>query len=303
MRKLATALVVLVTIGAPAYWWLLLESAAPQSTFALDIAELRRLADSMEGEKPAALRVEHVSGFESPATGVFAGNGWAPGKLPVYSYQLVFRDRTVVVDTAMNEQTAKGEMATYFDAAAFARAQTGLEQASLIVVTHEHFDHLGGISTHPKLEQLAPKLKLAKAQLSDPTRQKPLHLPDAVSSKLQTLDFASGLAIAPGVVLWNAPGHSPGSQLVFVKRADGEEFLFLGDVAWHQANWQHVHERARLVSLFFLREDRDAVLAQLAAIKALSVAEPKLHLIPGHDGVVVDALIQAGLLTATFQLN
>lgn len=303
MKKLATALVVLVIIGAPAYWWLLLESATPQSTFTLDLGELRRLADSMEGEKPTALRVEHVSGFEFPATAVFAGNGWAPVKMPVYSYQLVFSDRTVVVDTAMDEKTAKGETANFFDPAAFTRAQTGLEQASLIVVTHEHFDHLGGVSAHPKLEQLAPKLKLSKAQLSDPTKQKPLRLSDAVTSKLQTLDYERALAVAPGVVLWKAPGHTPGSQLVFVKRADGEEFLFLGDVAWHQANWQQVHERARLVTWLFLGEDRDAVLAQLAAIKALSVADPKLHIVPGHDGAVVDALIQAGLLMATFQLN
>ena len=31
-------------------------------------------------------------------------------------------------------------------------------------------------------------------------------------------------------------GYTPGSQMVYVKRADGREILFLGDVAWQMSN-------------------------------------------------------------------
>ena len=36
------------------------------------------------------------------------------------------------------------------------------------------------------------------------------------------------LSIAPGIVLKRAAGHTPGSQMVFVKMEDGRELLFLG---------------------------------------------------------------------------
>jgi glyoxylase-like metal-dependent hydrolase (beta-lactamase superfamily II) len=301
VRKIATALVLFVLVGAPTYWWFFLESAEPVGTFALDLAELRTLADSMEGDKPSAIRVEHVAGFEYPATAVFAGNGWAPVKMPVYSYQLVFPNRTAVVDTAMDEQTAKTQQGSFFDAAAFSRTLAGIEKAEFIVITHEHFDHLGGASTHPKAEAVAHKLKLTKAQLADVAKQKPLRLSDAVNAKVKPLEYDRALAVAPGVVLWKAPGHTPGSQMIYVKRADGEEYLFLGDIAWHQANWQQVHERARLVTQFFLGEDRDAVLRELAAIKALAASAPALHVSPGHDGAVIDALLVSGAMTAQFQ--
>ncbi|MFZ5442916.1 MAG: MBL fold metallo-hydrolase [Myxococcota bacterium] len=301
MKKLLVVVGALLAIVAPAYWWLFLESGTPNGTFALDLSELRRLADAVPGEKPTQVRVEHVTTFDFPGLAVVAGDSWATTQMPVFSYQLVFPDRTVVVDTAMDEETTKGEGAHGFDAAAFARVQKALDDAAQIVVTHEHFDHLGGLTTHPRLDALASKVALTKAQLAVPEKQQPLRLPAAVQDKLSLLDFEQGHALAPGVVLWRAPGHTPGSQLVFVRRADGEEFLFLGDVAWHRDNVDRVRERARLVTSLFLGEDREGVLRQLAALHALAEAHPKLHVVPGHDGPAVDELIRAGLLTRQFQ--
>lgn len=300
--KKRLALVFLLVVVAPAYWWLLIESGTPTRTFALDAAELRRLAAAIPGEAPTAVRVEHVTTIEFPGVAVVAGNGWGKVKLPVFAYQVVSPAGVLQIDATMDRATA--ENSPSFDDAAFARVQRGLEQASRIVFTHEHFDHLGGLTTHPKLATLAPKVLLTKAQLADPEKQKPLRLDDAVARTLSLADdFEGGRAIAPGVVLWRAAGHTPGSQLVFVRRADGEEFLFLGDVAWHRENVDRVRERARLVTALFLGEDRDAVLAQLAAIKALSLAEPKLHVVPGHDAEVIEGLIKAGHLEQHFQVD
>jgi glyoxylase-like metal-dependent hydrolase (beta-lactamase superfamily II) len=283
---------------------LLLESGTPSRAFALPIAELRRLADTVPGAKPGAVRVERVAAFEFPSTAVVAGDGWAVTQMPVFSYQLLYADRApLVIDAALDEATAKSESAHGFDAAAFARVQRGLEEAGQVVVTHEHFDHLGGLSTHPKLEALAPHVVLTKAQLAKPEKQSPLTFPADVARALSLLDFEGGHAVAPGVVLWRAPGHTPGSQLVFVQTASGAEYLFLGDVAWHRANVDRVRERARLVTAVFLGEDRDAVLAQLAALHALTQAEPGVHVVPGHDGPAVDELIRAGHLVQQFQVT
>jgi hypothetical protein len=88
--------------------------------------------------------------------------------------------------------------------------------------------------------------------------------------------------------------------MVYVKRADGQEFLFVGDVAWKMRNIDLARERARLVTWLFLHEDREAVLSQLAALNALKRANPGIHLIPGHDGAVVAGLEKQGLLIHGF---
>lgn len=296
-KKLRVAVVVLA-LAAPAYWWLLVESGSPEGTYALDVQELRTLANSMPGEKPDVLRVEEVLEFEFPNVAIVAGSGWSLGKLPVFSYQLVFTDRTIIVDTAMDQATARG--ATRYDTEAFARVSAALEKASLILVTHEHGDHLGGWATHAKLAQLAPGI--TDEQLADPSKREPLIIPEGALANRKSFTYQHALAVAPGVVLLRAPGHTPGSQLVFVQRKDGEEFLLLGDVSWHEANYEQVRERARLVTQFFLGEDRQAVLRQLAAIKAVAAAEPKLHVMPGHDGPAMKRLLDAGLMTPHFAL-
>src|SRR6185436_13319202 len=97
------------------------------------------------------------------------------------------------------------------------------------------------------------------------------------------------LAIAPGVVLIKAPGHTPGSQMVFVQLADGRELLFLGDVSWRLQNIADVRERPLFMTLV-IGEDRDAVIGEFQALHQLMEAEPSIKLVPGHDGPAIQAL-------------
>ena len=109
------------------------------------------------------------------------------------------------------------------------------------------------------------------------------------------------MAVAPGVVLLKAPGHSPGSQIVFIQLAAGKEFLFIGDIGWSQRNVETGKGRPRALSAFMLREDRDAVFGQLAAIAALHQAEPEIAIIPGHDAGVIERLVGDGTMVAGFK--
>jgi glyoxylase-like metal-dependent hydrolase (beta-lactamase superfamily II) len=104
------------------------------------------------------------------------------------------------------------------------------------------------------------------------------------------------LAIAPGVVLVKAPGHTPGTQLVYVRTRDELELLFVGDVAWHRDQLARLHYRPRLVTDFFLGEDRAAVLAQFRTLHELTRAHPQLLLVVSHDRDQREELIARGLL-------
>ena len=103
------------------------------------------------------------------------------------------------------------------------------------MVTHEHQDHVGGIASAPDLAAIAKQTHLTREQLQSPKLERGEFQPGALD-QLAPLDYQGLHALAPGVVLQKAPGHSPGSQLIYVELASGRRFLFVGDIAWSKDN-------------------------------------------------------------------
>ncbi|MEQ8267827.1 MAG: MBL fold metallo-hydrolase [Parvibaculum sp.] len=300
LRIVLSVLAVLIVVGGAAYYWLLVESGKPSgASYSLDIGKIRRMVGSTPGDKPERIEVERVAAFSFPATAIVAGDGWSQRDMPVFSYRLVYPETSAIIDTALDEELGAGNLVS-FDAEAYARMVAAMKEASLIVITHEHMDHIGGLTVHPELAAILPSTRLTQEQVDHPERSAPAKFPDGALDGYAPLNYEDYSVVAPGVALVKAPGHSPGSQMVYVQLADGSEYLFIGDVAWHYRNIVTQRERARLVTQFFLKEDRTAVFGQLAALKALNEEEPEISIVPGHDGEIVGELIESGALAEGF---
>lgn len=301
MRKLAAWTLGLAAVLGGMYWWYAVDSRMPaDADFPLDIAELRRLAESLPGERPGEVRYEKVTAFDFPGALIMAGEGWGGQLMPVYAYQLVYPDRTAMIDSAMTRDLAVPEfMIPFFDEAAQKRVEAALEKASFILITHEHSDHSGGVLQHPRLPALLPALRLTQVQMDHRDYMKPAAVPEALAG-YQPLRYERMAAIAPGVVAVAAPGHTPGSQMVYVRLADGRELLFLGDVSWKRHNIELQRERPRFVTEWLIGEDRHAVFGQLRTLHRLAREEPGLKQVPGHDSDVIAELTAAGFLKEGF---
>ena len=125
-------------------------------------------------------------------------------------------------------------------------------------------------------------------------------VPESLLKSVTPLRYDRYHPLAPGVVLVKAPGHTPGSQMVFVRLAGGKELLFLGDVAWHMDQIRELWYRPRLVTQFFLGENREQVLAEFRTLHDLSAREP-IVLIASHDVDERKQLIADGTLGEHFQ--
>jgi glyoxylase-like metal-dependent hydrolase (beta-lactamase superfamily II) len=290
-----------VIVLAAACAWLFYDgSAFSSATYALDIGAIRTAAASIEGSRARDIQVETLSRSSEPQIFMVAGTSWKHVDLVRVSYRLMFPDQAIIIDTAYDAATAKATRSDSYDDAAWTRLQNAMRIASHVLVTHEHADHIGGLLASPYWHEVLPKALITQEQFDDVNSARPVRWPAGSRSQITPLRYQNCLAIAPGVVLIKAPGHTAGSQMIYVQRADGHEYLFMGDVASMLDNVRLTSIRSRLVTNFVSHDDRAKVVAQTKALHQLAIEQPGITMVPGHDGAAIADLVARKLLTTPF---
>lgn len=271
----------LALIGA-AYYWLLVDNRPGDARpYPLGIEQLRALAATIPGPAPSGIELELAGYRRLTGTLFVAGGGLKRRVVGIMAWRLpVEGGRPVLIDTGITPAAAQAMGIDRFEPAAQGRIEQAMDEAGLILVTHEHPDHEGALAAHGGAAWQAAALG-------------PHQLPPAPLA--MALDWARGepplprfagsepVAVAPGVVAIPAPSHTPGAQMIYVRLADGREVLFAGDIATFDQSWRETRARSRLVGDWIAPEDRRAVFRWLLTIKALKASAPGLLVVPGHD--------------------
>jgi len=257
---------------------------------------VRALAHSVPGELPTSIGCLSVQDDSSALSDAVAD---AP-HTKVYQVTPVFQIRYhagwVMVDAAYTKEMA-GNSGTFFPDR-YEQIVAALRGARLIVITHEHNDHVGTLTVPVVAKDVAPKTLLTKQQ-----EQTMLYKPKLTGAKLDAaaarrfliVDYPRVLPIAPGVVLIRADGHTPGSQMVYVKLASGREVVLVGDVVWHMTGIDEQRQKPDSASLQ-MREDRTTIDQQIRWLKTV-VAPAGITPVVSHDGTEIQSLVKQGILT------
>jgi glyoxylase-like metal-dependent hydrolase (beta-lactamase superfamily II) len=268
------------------------------SAWSVQLDQIRRVAGMIPGRR--ALRVNVLKFAESRRSKKFSVQG-APDEPSVQArtvFQVVYADGTLMIDSGMDEQVhrffGRGVIEPY-DSDAAKQVERALRNARAIIITHEHGDHVGGVIRTSFLDELAPKTLLTRAQVealeTNPQMPEIKITPD-MTSRYNVVDYEKYLPFGPGLALIKAPGHTPGSQIVYVALESGREYLFIADTAWHM-------DGVRLIKgkdAPWIQEEGAALLAQLKWLNELYRTEKNLFIVASHDDEEHKELIARGVL-------
>lgn len=308
-RTYATKSAALILLAAMAAW---ASSATPAETDPLVpqaaqpygdglLAQLRRAAAVVPGTLPLELRYITVAESHRARRVVLDGGSGESYVQARTAFQLVYDDSTLMIDAGMDEEVHRtfgmGAVEPYWPERN-AAVQEALLAASLVVITHEHGDHVAGVVRSPNRRAIAAHTILTRAQVETLVLapQSPLiRLTPAQAAEYLIIDYARFHPVAPGVVLVKAPGHTPGHQMVFVRLDSGTEYLLSADVTWALDGIVDLVQRPQATS-DRIREDRDALKLQIRWLKmVLNVSD--VIVVPSHDSVYLADLERRGLVT------
>lgn len=156
-----------------------------------------------------------------------------------------------------------------------------------ILLTHAHWDHVSGAAELTPVPVWLPAPERAfmhEGWATAVARTIP-------QDRLQTYAFDGGAYLHFGrsrdvfgdgsVVIVPAPGHTPGSVVLFIALPSGQRLALIGDLAWQLEGVLERRERPLITRIGDV--DPGQARVQLAQMAAMHARYPQIDLVPAHD--------------------
>jgi N-acyl homoserine lactone hydrolase len=177
-----------------------------------------------------------------------------------------------------------------FQSAAERLAAAGYDRTRLraVLLTHAHWDHASGLPEFPD----TPVWVTAEERrfvadggwITAVARETGAHFEEYAFAGGPYLGFPRSHDVYGdgAVVIVPAPGHTPGSVVVFVALPSGKRYAFVGDLVWQR---EGISEREEKPWLQRTLADGDpaAVRDQIVHMAAIATRFPEIAIVPAHD--------------------
>jgi glyoxylase-like metal-dependent hydrolase (beta-lactamase superfamily II) len=207
----------------------------------------------------------------------------------------------------LKDQVGDGSKATSLEDLLAAAGVNPLD-VKWALITHAHFDHIGGATDIPAARIYMNKPDVSFADTAHVLWMKvtPQHEIDRIRDRIEPFEFtgpayegfpASFDLFGDGSIVGvPTPGHTPGSTSWFVNSGNGARWLFVGDAAWQLEGVSRLAHKGWMGRL--LDNDSKRAGETLAALHELQHARPVvappdgkgIHIITGHDEAVLTTL-------------
>ncbi len=268
--------------------------------FAPDINEIRELAKAIPGNLPTGINATKVADTIRPASVVVRGESPDRNMTLVRTvYQLIYPTGTVMIDSSMDKATfmyfGKGgkNIDPFYDQN-YRMVTSALLNAELIVLSHYHGDHVGGVIRSEKFDELAHKVWVSEdtADLLITKPHKPtLKISQENVEKFIVSDFRKYYPIAPGLVALKSPGHTPDSKMFYIKQQNGREFIHSVDAGWSLENIV----KGQMKNASWLKEDEKQLSVEYQWLNQIMAKEENLTVVTSHDALQYNELIEKGI--------
>jgi glyoxylase-like metal-dependent hydrolase (beta-lactamase superfamily II) len=251
---------------------------------------------------------EHRYGSKLPQLWwVFFGQSWVP--LPLQCFLIEHRDGLVLFDTGidpalmLNKGYIKQAIGRFFlpwifkfhltnrDRIDFVLADAGVAASDIrtAVISHLHFDHVGGIAQIPQADLLISACEWAILSEPHPEREwifrEHIEIPEAKWRQIvfqpsddPLFDEFDGIHDVAGdgsMILLPTPGHTAGSISMLIRQNGWDPILLVGDLTYEVALLEQ--------DIVPGTGDGETLLASFAKVRGLKSRLPELVIVASHD--------------------
>lgn len=158
-----------------------------------------------------------------------------------------------------------------------------------VLLTHAHWDHVSGLDSLPGVPVWINAAERAFVR-DGGDRSALLRSFEGIRWRDYAFDHGPYLGFDRSLDVWGdgsvvivpAPGHTPGSIIVFIALPSGTRYALLGDLVWQLEGVTRPAERPWFARRL-LAEDDAEVRDAITRVAALQRAFPDLRLVPAHD--------------------